>query len=201
MLQDPKPFYTLFLRLSQVFWYRKWKRPCVSDSDGNYRLPIPTILVPLSFPTHEQRLLTIFLDSGHKFRNSWINLRRNPLQVYGHIRGLLFTWTLYGLDTSEDRDVARDRTCTTRVVVRSIHYTNRTCGEKNGFFFWVPACPSFTPFFDTPSPGQPFCLSSKKKPKSQKTREGIRFFLYIFDLHIIFIFDLHIYFYILLVYQ
>jgi len=35
-------------------------------------------------------------------------------------------------------DAARDRTGTARAVVRSIHHTYHTCGEKNEFFFLVP---------------------------------------------------------------
>jgi hypothetical protein len=30
-----------------------------------------------------------------------------------------------------NKDAARDRTCAARAVVRSIHRTYRTCGEKN----------------------------------------------------------------------
>ncbi len=78
VLQDTKPFNTLFLRISQVFLYMKCQRPFVSDIDGNYGVTLPTILVPLSFQ-HTYKGYSPFFGLG--FRNSWINLRRHTISI------------------------------------------------------------------------------------------------------------------------
>ncbi len=47
----------------------------------------------------------------------------------------------------KSKDTARDRTCAARAVVRSIHHTHRTCGEKNWIFFlslFIPLSPLST---------------------------------------------------------
>ena len=69
------------------------------------------------------------------------------------------------------RDTVQDHTWSTRVVVRSVHLTYRTCGEIFEIFC-VPYRPSFTPFLDTPSPSPKLLFFSfKKQTQCQKNRD------------------------------
>jgi hypothetical protein len=60
-------------------------------------------------------------------------------------------------------DAARDRTCTARAVVRSIHRTTVRAVKKIQIFFFVPFRPSFTHFLGTASPRRKQFLFLSKK--------------------------------------